>query len=106
MRPGTMNRKVALQSATETRSASSNEKIAVWSIYATVWASLKPLKGNELLLAEQVHSETTHIVTIGYRSDLTTEHRIKYGARIFEIVSALNNNEANIDLVMQCKEVA
>ncbi len=105
MRSGRLNRKIALQSATTAKDGHGQD-IATWAGYATVWASIVPLRGNELLIAQQISAETTHIVTIYYRSDVTTEHRIKYGARIFEIVSKLNTNEANIELIMQCREVA
>ncbi len=77
----------------------------------TVWASIWPLKGRELLQAQQVVSEVTHGVTIRFRRGVTTAQRVKYvdhradATRYFKIRSALNRKEKNQWLDLMCEEL-
>jgi SPP1 family predicted phage head-tail adaptor len=70
-----------------------------------VFANVQPLSGRELLLAAQTQAETTHKITIRYRPGLTTHFRIKFGTRIFRILSIINSEERNRWLQIHCVEV-
>jgi SPP1 family predicted phage head-tail adaptor len=73
----------------------------------TVWGSVEPLTGRELLLAQQVSAEVTIRVTIRYDSGntVTPQHRIIIGSRTLEIVYVGNPEERDKQLILMCKEI-
>lgn len=102
---GKMNKRVAIQSATGAQGAT-GEPTKTWSTDATVWASIEPISGREVFAAQLVVADVTHRVRMWYRSDvtITPEKRLLYGARVFEIVSAMNIDEHNAEWEILCKE--
>lgn len=76
-----------------------------WVTDKTVWASIVPASGKELLSGEQVHAEVTHKITIRFYSGLTTKNRLLYGSRVFDINFIKNIDERDRYMEMLCKEV-
>jgi SPP1 family predicted phage head-tail adaptor len=85
---------------------------------ATVWAEIKPATARELerVVASAVQSTASHLVTIRYHPEVTTETRITKGrrnangslasgSREFHIQGVQNPDERNIALVLVCTEV-
>ena len=107
MRIGPLNKRVAIRSASTTRDAY-GEPIASWSTDATVWASVEPLSGRELVSAQVQHAETTHRVRMRYQPNttVTAEKRLLYDSRVFEIISVINRKEKKLMLELLCKEIA
>lgn len=54
--------------------------------YATVWASVKDLRGTQLFAAQQSNSMVTTKFQIRYRDDLTAKDRIEWKGKQYEIV--------------------
>lgn len=105
MNPGELNKKIAFQKL-ETSQNSYGELTEQWVDVCTVWASIKPISAKEYYAAETVSSEVTHNVKIRYRQGLSSDMRILYNIRIFEIISPpINLNEKNFELLFKCKEV-
>ncbi len=104
MRIGPLRHRIALQAGTGTQGGYGNIPLT-FSTYATVWASVQPLSGRELLNAQQVYAETSHRIRLRYLSTVTTKDRILFDSRAFEIVSMINWNELNWMLELLCKEV-
>lgn len=77
-----------------------------WSTFASVWASIEPLSGRELLQYQQLNAELSHRIVIRYNSSITPKCRIVYDARIFDINVIKNPDERNIFLELLCKEAA
>ena len=77
-----------------------------YSTLATVWGSIEPVGGNLRLYGDQIEGVSTHKITIRYRSDVTTKHRINYSAdsRIFKINRILNLGTRDRYLEMLCEE--
>lgn len=75
-----------------------------WATVATVWASVEPLSGRELLAAQQVQGETTHRVRMRYQAGVTTSTRLLFNLRPLNIVSVINKNEAGAFLELLCTE--
>ncbi len=107
MRIGPLNKRVAIRSASRTRD-DYGEPIASWSTDATVWASVEPISGREMLNAQQQHAEITHRIRMRYQpgTSVTAEKRILFDSRDFEIVSVINRKEKKRMLELLCKEVA
>ena len=104
MRAGKLRHKVTIKS----REASQDEYGEVtytWSTAARAWANIEPLAGRELLHAQQVNAELTHRVTMRYMSGVDPTDRIAFGSRTLEVVSVINPDERNKELVLLCKEI-
>ena len=71
----------------------------------TVWGSIEPLSGRELLLAQQIQATVTHRVRIRYHSGLDPSMQIVFGTRTFDILSIINLEERNRELEIMCREV-
>jgi len=80
--------------------------IRTWTDVATVWASIEPLRGSSFWQAQQVQAKTTHTVTIRYRPGITTDYRIAFGSRRFQIDAIQNPSEANRYLLLYCTELS
>ena len=70
----------------------------------TVWASINSLQGREFENSSITVSELTHIIMIRFIDGLTTNHRVIFDSRIFEIVSIKNIEEREALLRLECKE--
>ena len=103
---GELNCYVTLQYATITRDSYGAET-QTWTNGSSVWANIKPLQGREYYSdrANKVNAETTHKITIRYRTDVNPRMRIKYGNRLFEIESIINPDEGKYALIFMCQEV-
>jgi SPP1 family predicted phage head-tail adaptor len=73
--------------------------------FAVVWADLSPITGKEYLGFKQINSETTTKITTRYLAGVTTEMRVVFGDRTYEIDSIINPEEKNISLILMCREV-
>jgi len=76
-----------------------------WGTLATVWGVLEPVTGNEQFEAGNLEQVNQYRVEMWYRSDVTTEERISYLGRTFEIESVVNVDERNRKLVLRCKVI-
>ena len=75
-----------------------------WTDVATVWAQITPVSGKEFF--SQVRENTvSHKIYCRYRAGITPQMRIKFGKRIFRILSVLNWEERNEGLTIMCEEL-
>ncbi len=75
-----------------------------WIKVVDLWASIEPLSGLERFLDHQTQSVLTHKIIIRFREDVLPEMRLRKGARVFEILSVMNEQERNHWLALDCKE--
>lgn len=52
-----------------------------------------------------VSAQASHVVTGPYRSDVTTESRLAFGARTLYVVGVINVDERNIETIALCSEL-
>jgi SPP1 family predicted phage head-tail adaptor len=64
-----------------------------WSLVAELWASLKPLSGQEGLEADRVAGHVTHDVVVRYRAGMVPAMRLVLGTRVFDIRAVLDVDE-------------
>lgn len=78
-----------------------------WKTYEQRWASVVPLSGRELFTDQQVHAQVTHKIGMRWKSGIqpAPTHRVKWGSRVFNIVSAINVGERNREIELVCIEV-
>lgn len=77
-----------------------------WTTLFTVWAEIAPLRGRELLAAQQVSTEVTGTVKMRYRADytITGRDRVLFGSRVYDILAPVNILERNNELVLYVRE--
>ncbi len=104
MRAGQLDKYVTLQIRSITRGTSGGS-VETWNTLANVWASIEPLEGRELLTAQQLTSELTTRIRIRYLEGISTVERVLYGRRVFEILSIINTETSNRELILNCREL-
>lgn len=105
MRAGLLRHRIEVQAATEAEDVHGGHS-ETWIPADTIWGSIEPLKGEELLEAQAVDVRVTHRVRMRYQPSggLTAKKRLKFGTRIFNIISVLNTEERNWELTALCVE--
>lgn len=105
--PGEYRHIITFQSLTNEQN-SYGEELDVWKDILKTRAALYPINGKEFFAAEKVNSEVTHKINIRYipNKTLTSDMRIKFGERVFELISPpINFQEKNVELQFLCKEL-
>ena len=70
---------------------------------ATTWAQITPVSGKEYLT--QVRENTvSHKIYCRYREGITPQLRIRFGERMFRILSVINWEERNEGMTLMCEE--
>ncbi|MBQ3426024.1 MAG: phage head closure protein [Clostridia bacterium] len=69
-----------------------------------VWANVSPTTGREYDESQKLRAETTYTVTTRYFDNITSNMKIMYNGRIFNIVSVLNIGERNTELRIVASE--
>ena len=106
MRAGRIRHKVTVQRATDTAN-SMGEPIRSWATLATTWAGVEPTRGKEMYAAMQVQGEVVVRFILRYQSalsDLAINDRIMRGSTIYDIKSAVNIDERNIQFEIFAKQ--
>ena len=108
MNPGDFRHRVAIQTNTPTKDPNGGE-VASWATTSNVWASVQTLAGNKREIARQIDGDATVQVRMrfcgtGGVPDVTILNRLLFGARVFEPVLVVNENERNIMIQITCKE--
>jgi len=86
-RIGRRNRRLEVLTRTEVDTELGEQEVS-WSVFATVWASVSPLRGQQVMEAGAVEARMSHRILIRYLVGLTPKHRLRLGSRLFEIHSA------------------
>ncbi len=101
MQSGKLRHRIALQSNTPTINSFS-EPVDSWSTYKTVWGSIIPIKGKEVINADQVDSETKILIRIRYNSSVIAQHRAVHNDIIYDINTVDNPAMRNVELLLYC----
>ncbi|MFT9848514.1 phage head closure protein [Aneurinibacillus sp. REN35] len=104
MNPGKLNKRITLQRFEKTKD-SEGIVTEAWNDVATVWASAEPLRGREYFAAAAVNQENIVRFRIRYRPGVTSEMRVVYGGRLFDIKSVIDVNERHRELQLMAEEV-
>lgn len=105
-RIGPLRQRIALQENTPTKNAQ-HEVIHSWSTQSTVWGSVTPMSGSEILRAADQVGRVSHTVVIRKPSSLTLtpgQHRLLYDGRYFDIIAAFDVDERGRFLSIMANE--
>ncbi|MGE7604939.1 phage head closure protein [Peribacillus sp. NPDC097675] len=72
--------------------------------FKSVWCAIKTVQGREYFAAASTQNENTYRFVIRHMDGLHPSMKIKYDARLFEIESILNDDEANRTITIIAKE--
>jgi SPP1 family predicted phage head-tail adaptor len=80
-----------------------------WLDVATVWADIQPLSGKKAVIANRISAELSHQIIVRYQSlydnpQQVAQMRVLYKARIFNIHSALNEDEKRTQIILLASE--
>ena len=107
MRAGTLRHRITIQEPIgSTGGGVSASRKQSFEDFKTVWGAVWPLRGQELLAAQQVGSEVTSRIRIRYMADITPRYRIRLGdtTTYYDIVSVINPDMRNIYLDLMVRE--
>lgn len=106
MRAGQLRKRVQWQQRTVTTD-SYGQAQETWSTVASCWASFKPGKGNEQEVAKEQRSYSPFEIRVRWPGGISfsTDDRILYGSRTFNIQNINNVDERNRELVVAAVEV-
>ena len=102
---GRMRHRVTIQKPTATTDTGGGSSVS-WGTLKEVYADIQPQSGNYQFEHEQEKEKVTHKLIMRYRADIGTNYRIKYGSRIFNIHSIINEDERKRFLTLHCQEGA
>jgi SPP1 family predicted phage head-tail adaptor len=103
MQAGKLRYRLIIEEMIETID-SMGEADRTWSTLDTVAGSVSPMSGRERIAGGQVMADVTHKVLIRYHPMVSETCRIHWGARLFDIVAAIDPDERHEKLELLCKE--
>lgn len=101
-----LRNKVIIQSYTDTIDASGGP-ITTWSNFITRYASVVPLNGNEYFTAQQLNVDINVRIRLRYDNQaatITEKHRVLWGTRTYDILTVINRQELNKEIILMCQE--
>lgn len=104
MEAGNLRHRIELQFESKTQDSTGDPVSDGWTTFATRWAFVKPLTGREVVQAQQIHAETTHSITLRYMNGINEAHRVLYEGRDFQILSVINVEERDKELILLAVE--
>jgi SPP1 family predicted phage head-tail adaptor len=85
MQAGKLDRRVTIQRRTQTQAAN-GEYVNQWNNVATVWATVKDLRGNEFFAARQTNAEVTTRFYLRWHRDITVLDRILCDGVVYDLI--------------------
>ena len=72
------------------------QPVDTWKVFTQAWASVAPISGREYFAASGQRATITHKIRMRFGPEvIKPKDRARVGARLFDIVSILNDNELN-----------
>lgn len=106
MQPGDLNRRIIVQHYIERKDQYNRPTIEEWVDYKRLWASIEPLTGREYVIAENTHNENIVRFRVWYStvtSKIDEAMRVVYKKRIYDIESAIDEDDAHISILLVCR---
>ena len=100
---GELRTRLVIQTKTRTTDSMGGGTVT-WATFSTVWGSVEQKGANEAFWAKHLEHRVTHKIVIRYLSGVTSDMRISYGSRFFQIKGIMNWEEKNRYLILNCEE--
>jgi SPP1 family predicted phage head-tail adaptor len=99
-----LRQRVELQACVATRDIIGG-LVETWTTTATVWAQVRQASGRELWRRQQMQATAAWTISLRYRAELTTKHRVVYDGRTFEVRAVTDPDERRRFLELACEEI-
>src|SRR5689334_4267928 len=104
MKIGNLRHRIIIQESTSVTSDSGQVTKGPWKTWKEVWAEVRGMKGRELLQAQQIKAESSHMVIIRYLDGVDTTHRVVWRGKFLDINSVSDPDGRHRELQLICKE--
>jgi SPP1 family predicted phage head-tail adaptor len=101
VRRGELDREITFIKEVTTRGDSNQDKIDSWTpiaLYPDVYARVKEMAGNEIVIGDQLKFVQKTEFTVVYRTDLSVKNRIVFDGRVYEIISIVETAQRKMYL--------
>ena len=98
MNPGSLDRRITLEAPVTTRGESGGVMVN-FTAGLTRWAQKLESTGREFRAVGAVHAETTIAFRIRYVTGLTTQHRLTYEGRFYDILQINEEGRKTFQLI-------
>ena len=85
LNPGKLDRRIILRAPDHSRTPS-GEDIVTWIEVQTIWAAWLSRDSDEFIAAQARNAETTGVVRIRHRIDITAQWQFTMGDDVFEVI--------------------
>jgi len=85
MRAGNLRHRITIEQPVETQDATTGELVTTWLAVDTVWAEVRPLRGTEEYVAQQIKAGLDTRFRLRYRDDITPMMAIRHGGRRYDL---------------------
>lgn len=100
---GELKKRIVIETVTQT-SDGIGGFTETWATFVSAWASINPMKANEVFWAGHLEHRVTHKIMIRYQSGVLPKMRVSFGGRYFYIKGVRNIDEMNRFLELMCEE--
>jgi SPP1 family predicted phage head-tail adaptor len=101
---GRLRERITLESATETQDAA-GQPIRTWStLESGIPAEVVAVSGGEVIRGRQVHADAKYMITVRYRTDVTTLERVSWNSLTLPIVAVGDPYGDRRDLRIECSK--
>jgi len=101
---GRLNKKLQLQVQSAAKDGFGHKNKTDWEDVCTLFASVEPMSGRQMMASQQKIGEITHRVQMRYRDGINSGHRFLFRGRVLDIIQVINVKEAGAVLEILCKE--
>ncbi|KIF80902.1 phage head closure protein [Noviherbaspirillum autotrophicum] len=105
MRAGKLRHKVTIERYSEGQDEI-GQPVQTWETVGTFPASVEPINGREYFAASAAQSEVTTKIRMRYQAGILSSDRITHGATVYDVLSVINPEMRNEELVLMCKSTA
>lgn len=105
MNPGVLRHRLVIEAPVEAPDGAGGV-VRAFETLAEVWGLIEPAGGTEQRAEDRLVQRLTHRIAIRARAGLTAAHRLRRGARIFEIRAIREDVPERGFLSLHCEEIA
>lgn len=106
MNAGMLDHLVRIESKTETTRSAIGEEVVVWATFASTWASIEPMRGNEAVALRMQGAEMSTRIRTRYLSGVKPAMRVVDGDDVYNILEVYSPREKKRELEMLCSRDA
>lgn len=103
-RVGAMRERVDVYSQAQTVN-SAGEITTTWTNVATIWARMEPVGAAAVALANRDDAQRSYNMTIRYTADVTTNSRVIWRGRKFDVEGIMDPTEQRQFLSVRLREI-